>query len=235
MGKTFKRKEMKYILTKVQKAALLGDIQTYLQADAFANYTICNMYMDTSDKRLIRRSIEKPLYKEKMRIRSYGKVDKSGKVFLELKKKYDGIVYKRRVNMPYDEAMDYIAGMACRNGQIESEIDYFLDYYEALFPFMFISYDRQAFSGKEDPELRVTFDDHIKWRTLDVTLTSDIYGHDLLEDNQCILEIKCAEAMPLWLVRALSKYKIYKISYSKYGQAYRKYQELGGGYNGYIK
>jgi len=225
MGKTFKRKEMKFILSKEQKEGFLKDIGEYIKPDEYERYTICNMYMDTADRRLIRKSIEKPIYKEKMRIRSYGKIDEKGKVFLELKKKFDGVVYKRRVNMPYDEAMHYIEGEACRNGQIESEIDYFLDYYENLFPFMFISYDRHAFSGIQDPELRVTFDNNVKWRTVDVALTSDIYGENLLEVDQYILEIKCAEAMPLWLVRALSKYKIYKISYSKYGKAYRKYQE----------
>lgn len=216
----FKRKEVKYMMTMEQKVSFLNDIKDYIQADAFHKYTICNVYMDTQDDRLIRTSIDKPFYKEKMRIRSYGVVSDQDIVFIELKKKFDGIVYKRRVKIPHDEAMAYIKGEASRRGQIEYEIDYFLNHYEGISPAMFIAYDREAYSGIEDNELRVTFDDNIIWRTEDVSLTSEVYGNKLLDKDKCLLEIKCSNAMPLWLARALSKNKIYKNSFSKYGQAY---------------
>lgn len=221
-GSTFKRKEIKYLLTKDQKDAFLDQIRSYIVADAYEKYSISNVYMDTSDNILIRSSIDKPVYKEKIRIRSYGRVKDSDKIFIELKKKFEGIVYKRRIKMPYGEARQYIAGHACRTGQIESEIDYFLEYYQKLEPAMFIAYDRHAFSGKDDKDLRITFDDNVVWRDTDINLRSQAYGHQLLEANQCILEIKCANAMPLWLARALSENLIYKISFSKYGQAYRQ-------------
>lgn len=220
MNNTFKRRELKYLLTKEQRAAFMEAIRDYIQKDAFGKYTICNVYFDTPDARLIRRSIEKPVYKEKMRVRSYGIADEDSKVFIELKKKYDGIVYKRRINMPMGEAVDYIAGEASRNGQIENEIDYFLEMYDGISPYMYIAYDRKAYFATEDPDLRITFDTNILWRDEDISLGSDIYGNTLLEEDQSLLEIKCAEAMPLWLVRALADNKIYKTSYSKYGNAY---------------
>jgi SPX domain protein involved in polyphosphate accumulation len=219
---TFKRKEVKYLLTNTQKEGFMALISDYIVADKFSKYTICNVYMDTPNYRLIRRSIEKPDYKEKMRVRSYGVANEETMVFLELKKKYDGIVYKRRIRMNLDEAIGYIAGEASRSGQIEDEIDYFLELYENISPAMYIAYDRQAFSGKEDPDLRVTFDNNIFWRNEDISLTSQVYGNSLLNEDQCLLEIKCADAMPLWLTGALAKHKIYQTSFSKYGMAYMK-------------
>lgn len=220
MNNTFKRKEVKFLLTIDQKEAFMKSIQEFIQDDAFGEYTICNIYYDTPDSRLIRRSIEKPVYKEKMRVRSYGQATDESKVFIELKKKYQGIVYKRRIAMPMEEANNYIEGNSCRNGQVESEINYFLEMYNGISPAMFISYDRRAYFVTEDPELRITFDDNILWREEDLSLESEIYGNTILDQDQCIMEIKCAGAMPLWLVRALAEHKIYKTSFSKYGKAY---------------
>jgi SPX domain protein involved in polyphosphate accumulation len=220
IGFTFERKELKYILTFQQKNAFLTQIKENIIPDRYEKYTISNVYLDTADNRLIGESIQKPLYKEKIRIRSYGTVSDDDPVYIELKKKFKGIVYKRRIKMPYGEAKEYVIGEASRTGQIENEIDYFLEYYNQLHPAMLIAYDRHAFSGKDDPELRITFDYNIIWRDKDVDLSSKIYGNKLLEENQCILEIKCGGAMPLWLARSLSENSIYKTSFSKFGQAY---------------
>lgn len=220
MNSTFKRKELKFLLTQEQRETFIKIIEDYIEKDKYSNYTICNVYFDTPDARLIRRSIEKPIYKEKMRVRSYGKASDDSKVFIELKKKFDGVVYKRRVAMPMDEAFSYISGDCSRSGQIENEIDYFIDMYEGISPAMYIAYDRQAFYVREDPELRITFDDNVMWRDEDVSLASEVYGHQILKEGESLMEIKCAGAMPLWLVRALAENKIYKTSFSKYGKAY---------------
>lgn len=224
-GFTFKRKELKYLITQKQKDALIEAIKGHIVPDAYEKYSISNIYLDTYDNRLIGNSIQKPIYKEKIRIRSYGPVTDQDQVYIELKKKFKGIVYKRRIKMPYGEAKEYILGHASRTGQIESEIDYFLNFYGELHEAMLIAYDRHAFSGKADSELRITFDDNVTWRDTNVNLNDEVYGHALLEDNKCILEIKCSSAMPLWLARALSNEKIYKTSYSKYGQAYKLHVE----------
>lgn len=216
----FRRKEVKYYLSERQMQDLLRDILSYIEPDLYAKYTICNIYMDTPDYRLIRRSIEKPKYKEKMRIRSYGTVENKDKVFVELKKKYKGVVYKRRVTMLLGEAVDYIEGYAGRCGQIENELDYFLDYYKNIVPAMYISYDRIAYHGLEDKDLRITFDSNILWRDYNLSLNSKIEGNKLIEEGFYLLEIKCSESMPMWLVESLSKNKIYKTSFSKYGKAY---------------
>ncbi len=216
----FKRRELKYRISKEQKDGLMAMIGNRIIDDPIPRYSICNIYFDTPDNRLIRRSIEKPVYKEKMRLRSYGVANQSSKIFVELKKKYDGVVYKRRVTMNLSEAENYISGDAARNGQIESEIDYFLDKYTGIGPAMYISYDREAFCGAEDNELRITFDNNILWRDSDVSLTSESYGNKILTDDEYLLEIKCANSMPLWLVKALSDNRIYKSSFSKYGVAY---------------
>jgi SPX domain protein involved in polyphosphate accumulation len=220
MNNTFKRKEIKYLLTREQRDSFMKEVSEQIESDQYSNYTICNIYFDTPDYRLIRRSIEKPVYKEKMRVRSYGKADDSTKVFVELKKKYKGIVYKRRISMPMGEATAYISGESSRSGQVEEEINYFLEMYEGICPAMYIAYDRKAYFVTEDPELRITFDDNILWRDEDVSLSSEVYGNSILDSGQSIMEIKCAGAMPLWLVRALADNKIYQASFSKYGAAY---------------
>lgn len=237
-SQTFKRKEMKYQLTLEQKENFLSAIQSQIQPDPFPRYTICNVYMDTPDSRLIRRSIEKPAYKEKIRLRSYGMAGEDKVIFVELKKKFDGIVYKRRIKMRHEEAIAYIGGEASRCGQIESEIDYFIEHYQGIGPAMHISYDREAYHGVEDSSLRITFDNNIRWRDNDVSLGSEIYGDRILNQELYILEIKCAGSMPLWLARALSENKIYKNSFSKYGKAYLIQQQIDereiGEYHEYI-
>lgn len=227
---TFKRKEVKFLMTKNQKISLLNDIGQYLEADEFKRYTITNIYMDTPDSRLIRKSIEKPAYKEKMRLRSYGVADDDTQVFVELKKKYEGIVYKRRVKMTLEEAKSFINDDAPQNGQIENEIDYFIEFYEGIKPAMYIAYQREAYKGIEDPLLRVTFDDHIVWRVKDLSLSSKVYGNSILGEDQCLMEIKCGDSMPLWLTKILAKYGIYKTSFSKYGKAYQNQLKNGESY-----
>jgi len=218
---TFKRNEIKYIVNAGQKRALLKAIGEKIYPDDYARYTICNLYCDTPDSRLIRKSIEKPAYKEKMRIRSYGQAKATDPVFVELKKKYQGIVYKRRMTMLEQDSWSYFNQQHAQPSQIEKEMIYFLQYYKTIRPMMYIAYDREAYSGKTDEGLRITFDDRILWRTSDLNLCSEVYGQPLLEEGESVLEIKVSNAMPLWLTMALSENKIYKTSFSKYGKAYK--------------
>ena len=219
---TFKRAEIKFMVTPAQRTMLEMAFTSRMIPDEHGESTICNIYCDTPDFRLIRRSLEKPVYKEKFRIRSYGRVKEDGKVFMELKKKYDGIVYKRRISLLQNEAAGFISGRTRlpKDGQIEREIDYFVRYYGGLIPAMYICYDRSAYFCEEDPNLRVTFDRNILWRTDNVRLTSRPSGRQLLEPGQSLMEIKCAGAIPMWLVELLSKGGIRQVSFSKYGTAY---------------
>ena len=165
----FERYERKYRLTKAQQRLILNGMRNHMKADNYGRYTICNIYYDTDDWRLVRASIEKPVYKEKLRVRSYGVQGDDGKVFVELKKKYDGVVYKRRIITAPETAKDFLGGEIPGSsfGQIGREIEWFQSFYSAV-PKVFIGYDRLAFAGIEQPELRITFDTDIRCRTTEL-------------------------------------------------------------------
>lgn len=219
----FKRIEKKYRLTRAQQEALLAEVDGHLTPDAHGRSTICSLYLDTPDHLLIRNSIDAKVYKEKLRLRSYGTPGGSDTVFLEIKKKYKGVVYKRRIRQPLDQAMDYIVnGVKPEESQIMSEIDYAMRFYRQPQPAMLIAYERDAYFCIEHPNLRLTFDSGVRYRDYDLHLD---HGHDgtrIIDDDTVLLEIKTDGAMPLWLSHALDKLGILPVSFSKYGTAYRQ-------------
>lgn len=219
----FKRYELKYMITQSQKERLFSEINKHMQLDKYGRTVIRNIYFDTDNYRLIRRSIEKPKYKEKIRIRSYSKADPDSKVFVELKKKYKSVVYKRRIKITEEQAVDWLVcdHDKVKDSQIKNEIDYFMSYYGSLKPKVFLSYEREAFYSKDGSDLRITFDDNILCRGEDLSLESDVYGERILDSDKVIMEIKTAYAIPMWLSALLSEEKIFKTSFSKYGTAYR--------------
>lgn len=219
----FKRYEMKYMLDIRQLSLLKNEMKKYMIADAFGKSTICSLYFDTPKYLLIRRSMDHPMYKEKLRLRSYGVADENSTVFVELKKKYDSVVYKRRVAMTEKEALEYLLNhRKVMDTQITREIDYCMDVYKGIAPAMLLSYEREAYYARDDHEFRVTFDQNILWRNYDLSLHEGIYGNPILKDNQVLMEVKTAGAIPMWMVRFLRDNEIYKTSFSKYGTAYRK-------------
>lgn len=232
-NKTFERCEKKYLLTRGQYDCLLCLMIDKVEADDFGKYTVSNVYFDTRDYELIRTSLEKPVYKEKLRLRGYGTIKEDSRVFIELKKKYDGVVYKRRVPMALWEARKYLYYGIYPDGesQILREIDYTLKRQE-LKPMAFIAYERLAFSAKQDQDLRITFDLDIRARSYSLDLHKGHYGTRILDRDKLIMEIKTTGAMPVWLVRLLSELAIYPTSFSKYGTYYREHilenQRIGG-------
>lgn len=220
----FKRYELKYLITHKQKEKILKEIEPYMNLDKYGRTTIRNLYFDTDDYRLIRHSIEKPAYKEKLRVRTYSQAESNSMVFVELKKKYSHVVYKRRIALSEKEAMNWLCNNKCNtNTQISNEIDYFLDYYKTLHPTVFLAYDREAYFTKEKSDFRLTFDDNIIFRTEDLSLQSEVYGTRILDDRLVLMEIKCSGGIPLWMTKVLSKNNIYKTSFSKYGTVYREH------------
>ena len=219
----FKRREMKFMLSPDKYSEFRKLISPYMSEDSYGLHTICSIYFDTDDNRIIRTSLEKPEYKEKLRLRSYG-IPRSGSqtVFLELKKKYKKIVYKRRIQTTLDKANGYIrTGRLDDSSQIFSEIDYFRKFYNA-YPKLFVGYDRIAMFGKEDPELRMTFDFRIRCRRENLDLKCGDHGTYIIPDGYALLEIKIAKAMPIWLSDILTQLDIYPVSFSKYGTFYKK-------------
>lgn len=229
----FERTEKKYILTLSQRREFLRRISQYIKPDEFGESTVCSLYFDTDDYRLIRCSMEKPVYKEKLRLRSYSTPKKGSNVFLELKKKYNGVVYKRRKTMEFSQAMNYInKGVKPDDSQIMRELDWAMKYYKSLAPRMFIAYDRTAFYSKTDHELRITFDRNVRFRTDNLDLSKGHYGERILDANLCIMEIKALSAMPLWLTETLADMGIFPGTFSKYGTAYQITEERKRHYKG---
>ena len=198
---SFRRVEKKYLLTRQQYRMLRAALCDYIETDDYPKSTICNVYYDTPDYLLISRSLEKPVYKEKFRLRSYGVPEEDGKVFMEIKKKYEPRV---------------------SNQQIMNEIEWFCRAYRKLQPGMFLAYDRYAFRAKSDPDLRITFDWNIRFRTDHMELIFGDYGESLFDEDLCVMEIKIPGAAPMWLTQILSELKIYPTSFSKYGRCYQK-------------
>ena len=219
----FKRYELKYLLTHPQQQRILEAITSRMEPDAYGRTTIRNIYFDTASYRLIRRSLDKPAYKEKLRLRSYGPAQPDTPVFVELKKKYDGLVYQRRLTLPEAQAVDWIRNQSpCpQDCQIGREIDYFLQFYGDLRPTVFLSYDREAYYAQDGSCLRITFDENIRCRRTDLSLESPVGGISILSPDTVLMEVKCDGGMPLWLAQLLTKEQIYKTSYSKYGTAYQ--------------
>ena len=218
----FRRIEKKYIVDEPTYEKLIKKLDGHFVKDRYYKSTICNIYYDTPSHQLVRNSIEKPVYKEKLRVRSYGVPNDEDMVFVELKKKYKGVVYKRRIEMTLAQTRDFFAGKEVPhdNPQIENELKYFLKFYEGIAPAMYLSYDRLAYCGTEDPSLRLTFDTHILYREEQKELDKGIWGKELLPAGMRVMEIKIPNAMPLWLSAILDELEIYPESISKYGTAY---------------
>lgn len=220
----FKRCEMKYMMTRKQQKAVLEAMLPYMCLDNFGHTQIRNVYFDTDNYRLVRRSIEKPSYKEKLRIRGYEKVKAQDKMFVELKKKYDDVVYKRRESLPY---IDLITWMEKGNEtpfpidtQIGREIAYFFFYYQTIKPKVFLSYEREAFYALDGSDFRVTFDENILARREELSLSAEIWGERLIDEDCVLMEIKTSGGIPIWMTKVLTQERLYKTSFSKYGTAY---------------
>lgn len=221
----FKRYEKKYLLTEEEFGRLMLTIGGVLELDAYGRHQISNIYFDTPDYLLIRRSLEKPVYKEKLRLRAYGReILPDSPVFPELKKKYDSVVYKRRIQMSLKEARAcfYDGAESERQDQIFRELYFTMKRY-SLKPMAYIGYQREAYTCCLDPELRLTFDRNILGRRVALELSLGSFGQQILDEGMVLMEIKAAGAVPLWLGRILSELRIFPGSFSKYGAYYQKY------------
>lgn len=224
----FERYEIKYMITRQQRKALLEAMLPYMKLDCFGHTTIRNVYFDTDSYRLARHSIEKPVYKEKLRIRSYERANPQDEVFIELKKKFDDVVYKRREELSQKETLEWLAKTSSRKAafpkatQIGAEIDYFFRFYQTLAPRVFLSYEREAFYALDGSGFRVTFDENILARDKELSLSADVWGEKLMDDGIILMEIKTSGGIPLWMAKTLTREKLYKTSFSKYGTTYGK-------------
>ena len=220
----FERYEMEYMVNYEQKEGLLRAMAPYMTLDRYGPEAIRDIYFDTDTYRLIRRSIEKPVYEENFRIRSDCQVTPDSMVFIELKKKFQKIVYKRCLVLPEKQAMQWVREEAESglDSQIFREIDYFRRYYGTLRPVVFLSYEREAYHCTQGGSFRVIFDESILCRQEELSLTSEVWGTPLLPEGTSLMKIKCSGGIPMWMARVLSENKVYITTFSKYGTAYRK-------------
>lgn len=222
---TFKRHEMKFLLNEEQFNLISEKIQPFMTADSYGIDTILNIYLDNENNDVVRTSLGKPAYKEKLRLRGYGTVSDNSEAFLEIKKKFRGIVYKRRLELPYKQLHEYITNgvppqISEQNRQVFEEIDYFIGRLE-LSPAIVLCYDRQAFFGNDDREFRLTFDGNIRSRRTDLDLRKGDFGELLSNQPFRVMEVKSAGGVPMWLVKILSENKIYNGHFSKYGNVFQ--------------
>lgn len=225
---TFKRYEYKYLLTAEQRRRLEMRMREYMVADEWGASTVCNVYYDTDSHLLVRRSAEHPDYKEKVRVRSYGVRSEGAPVFVELKKKYDGVVYKRRCELSPERAQDFLTGRAEPRTQIERELAWSIGRYPGLCPSIYLAYERDAFYDPADHDVRLTLDQNVRFRTTNLSFGRGSFGEPLMDESQTLMEVKTGQAMPLWLTQFLSEERLFKSTFSKYSCAYRAWFERVG-------
>lgn len=223
----FKRYEKKYRLNTEEYQQFMSIVRDKLVPDIHGRNTVCSLYLDTPDYLLIRNSIDAVSYKEKLRLRSYGVPNDEKKIFFEIKKKYKGVVYKRRVSMLKNDAFEYIeSGVPPIDSQIMREIDYLMKFYRQPKPDVCVLCEREAFFSMEDENVRLTFDENLRYRIGFPNAENINEGTPIVKDGEYIMEIKTPGAMPLWLAHALSECKIYPAKFSKYAHAYYDIKQL---------
>lgn len=235
-GKVFNRIEKKYLITNNDKKELLKSIRKNMKKDNYHKSKVINLYFDTDNYDLIIQSIDQPIFKHKLRARSYGRYDR---VFLEIKTKIRekdmNPGFKRRVMITHSDFDEFIAGkitmekLAKRSIetnndiQIAREVDYYFKHFK-LKPKIMVIYNRESY--KDENGLRITFDEDLKYRTEDLSFNKRKRDKIYFKDERCIiLEVKAHGVLPLWLVHEFSRLHIYPQQFSKVGKIYQRIKE----------
>lgn len=219
----FRRVEIKYILEPGEFKKLLAMIAPFIKEDRYFKATNCSIYYDTDERYLAIHSMEAPLYKEKVRVRSYNVPESlDDAVFIEIKKKYNGVGSKRRITTTLKDFYHYekTGELKTENPQIKAELDHCFRFYN-LKPALYIAYDRLSFCGKDKEDFRITFDQNIRSREHNLKLEEGDFGEKYFKNGEVVMEVKALDAYPLWFTKALSGLRIYPASFSKYGRIYK--------------
>ncbi|MFV0556244.1 MAG: VTC domain-containing protein [Lactovum sp.] len=222
LSNIFERKEVKYRLTHKQYQDIQELLKDKMQEDKYGEHSILSLYYDTDDYQMIRKSIEKPDYKEKFRIRSYGCAEKNKEIFLEIKKKINGIVYKRREKFILNE-LNFKSFLKLEN-QTQREINYLFSKYP-LKAKVLIAYERVAMYDKETKEFRITFDKNIRYRKENLSI-KDSSGEAIDPELEVLMEVKALGAYPIWFVSILNQFKLQKSSFSKFATSYKNHLQF---------
>ena len=239
---SFCRYEKKFLVSAETAKRFAEKISDHVSLDPYCiggkEYSISNIYYDTDQHTVISHSLSKPKYKEKLRVRSYGVPDMDSKVYIELKKKINGLTLKRRATLTLKDSYEYFAtgkkpeNMKYINRQVLSEVDYYLSVHDVK-PMIYVAYDRTAYFANDDRSIRISIDRNVRTRRYDLELNKGDYGEDLLArwvrykkldiKDPRLIEIKISSSFPLWLVEALSSEQMRMRPFSKYGNEYRMF------------
>ena len=241
-ARSIRRVEKKYLITRSEKATLLKALKKQLVHDEYYKEEILSLYLDTDNFDLAIKTIDRPEFREKVRVRAYNVPKRSTRIFFEVKTKLatnkTKIGNKRRLIIPLKDFYSYmntgknleqIAASASNNNpqqiQVAKELDYLIKHYN-LRPKIIIVSNRTAFSGKNDPTFRLTFDENLRFRTTDLKLEKGSSGEKYFPSTPdpkrgIIMEAKTINAMPPWFVDEISRLKIYPTRFSKYGKIYQ--------------
>ena len=231
--KVFNRVEKKYLITTAKKKRLLKVIKNHMEKDKYFQSEVSNLYFDNDNYDLIIQSIERPEFKEKLRARSYEGYDR---VFLEIKTKLkgkdDNVGYKRRVMITHKDFDELISkktnlvDLASRSIetandlQIAKEVDYLIGHFD-LKPKILLTYNRESYKSEND--LRITFDEKLKYRYKNLNLNKAKRDRIYFKDkHNIIMEIKASNGIPSWLCEIMSEENIYPQQFSKIGKVYEK-------------
>lgn len=221
------------MITDEQYENIIDKIEEKMVLDEYNEggqlYTIMNLYYDTENDNLVSTGLKREgKYRYKIRLRSYDASYPTA--FLEIKKKVDGLVNKRRTLMYIDDVNPFLSEHILVpesdivKRQVIEEIDVIAKR-ERLYPKVVLCYDRRAFFARnpEDGDLRVTFDTNIRARRYDLDLRKGSYGEKILPDGYVLMEVKVDRAVPLWLARLMSENNVRKRRFSKYGTEFSHY------------
>ena len=204
----------------------------YMELDPYClngnEYRIYSIYYDTVNHDVIRQNSSKPVYKEKMRLRSYyDRKDPEDKIWMEIKKKSEKVGNKRRIKLKIKEVEPFVnEGILPQtkdylSAQVAKELQYYFKMNKVA-PALYVQYDRLALFGKEDKSFRMTFDRNVRTRRSNFQFGESDIDEPLLPDNTYIMEIKILGAMPLWLTALLSEHQLFSHGFSKYGVKYKQ-------------
>lgn len=219
----FSRYELKYLISYETYLAFAEQLSQKMKNDQFGNmgkYNIISLYFDSDDHTIYYETRNNLPFRQKLRLRIYNNATLDTVSFLELKQKFNRVVNKRRTKLKLGDAYQYLEqynsdDISVSNRQIMAEVDSFRSLYR-LKPELIVSYDRHAFIGVEEEDLRVTFDYNLRCRKDDLRIESGPHGMRFVDPHLVVMEVKVTHSVPLWLSRLLSDYACPRKSVSKY-------------------
>jgi hypothetical protein len=225
----FTRYELKYLITFDTYRTLADTLIPYMQYDPFGDkqgrYSIFSLYFDSPDRKIYYETMNRAAFRQKLRLRIYNSASIDDSAYFEVKQKFKNVVNKRRTAIQLSDAYRFIEKRAdvsdlenysASNKQVLKEIRSFRDVYR-LAPAVIVGYDRQAFHGIDDTDLRITFDYHLTCRNDNYRLENGMHnGAYFVPPNLVVLEVKVKHSVPLWLTKLLSEFRCPLRSVSKF-------------------